>query len=86
MKDSYNRSVQLQCITCGDADFEFNEDKTWIKCKRCGREYIGGYDELVELNQNRISQTIDDFKNEIAKDIKDDIRNALKGNKYLKLK
>jgi len=86
MKNSYDKSVQLLCINCGDAIFEFNKDKTWIKCKRCGREYNGGYDELIELNQNENSQAIDDFKNEITKDIKDDIRNALKGNKNFKLK
>jgi ribosomal protein S27E len=48
MKDSYNKSIQLRCITCGDKDFEFNEEKTWVKCNRCGKEYLGGYDELVE--------------------------------------
>ena len=33
MKDSFNKSIQLRCIVCGDSDFEMNEDKTWIKCK-----------------------------------------------------
>jgi ribosomal protein S27E len=90
MKKSYDKNIQLRCISCGDTDFEFNDDKTWIKCNRCGKEYQGGYDELVELNQENINQELEDTKNEIAKDLKDDIsqmfRDALKGNKTIKFK
>lgn len=90
MKDSYNKSIQLRCITCGDSDFEFNEDKTWIKCNRCGREYLGGYDELVELNQENINRELDETKKEITKDLQDDItkmfKDALKGSKNIKFK
>lgn len=31
MKDSYNREIQLQCITCGETYFEMNEDKEEAK-------------------------------------------------------
>lgn len=90
MKDSYDKNIQLRCISCGDTDFEFNDDKTWIKCNRCGKEYQGGYNELVELNQENINQELEDTKNEIAKDLKDDItqmfRDAFKGNKNIKFK
>ncbi|MBP6979043.1 MAG: hypothetical protein PHD61_11405 [Bacteroidales bacterium] len=90
MKKSYDKNIQLRCISCGDTDFEFNDDKTWIKCNRCGKEYQGGYDELVELNQENINQELEDTKNEIAKDLKDDItqmfRDAFKGNKNIKFK
>lgn len=90
MKDSYDKNIQLRCISCGDTDFEFNDDKTWIKCNRCGKEYQGGYDELLELNQENINQELEDTKNEIAKDLKDDItqmfRDAFKGNKNIKFK
>ena len=39
MKENYDRSVKLRCITCGSS-FEPNEDRTYIKCIRCGREYF----------------------------------------------
>jgi|LSQX01.3.fsa_nt_gb hypothetical protein len=49
--------VQLICDTCGDTDnFESNADKSHIKCNTCDREYHGGYDELVEYNQQRIKE------------------------------
>lgn len=90
MKDSYDKTIQLRCLTCGDTDFEFNEDKSWIKCNRCGKEYLGGYDELVELNQGNINQELEDSKDEISKDLEKDItkmfKDAFKGNKNIKFK
>jgi ribosomal protein S27E len=90
MKDNYDKSIQLKCVTCGDSDFEFNEEKTWVKCNRCGREYLGGYDELVELNQENINRELDETKKEITKDLKNDItkmfKDAFKGNKNIKFK
>ena len=90
MKDSYDKSIQLRCITCGDTDFEFNEDKSWIKCNRCGKEYNGGYDELVELNQENINQVLEKTKEAVGKDLQKEMTNmfkkAFKGNKNIKFK
>lgn len=79
MKENYDRSVKLRCITCGDdSSFEPNEDKTYIKCIRCGREYFGGYDELVELNQEQIDSEIQNIQEEVTKDLEDEIRKMFK--------
>lgn len=90
MKDSYKKNVQLRCITCGDTQFEYNDDQSWIKCNRCGREYIGGKDELIELNQETFKVAIEDSKEEILKDLKKDVtqmfKEAFKDNKYIKFK
>ena len=90
MKNSYNKSVQLRCISCGDSNFEFNDDKSWIKCNRCGKEYHGGYDELVELNQDPINQALNKTKDELLSDLqkemKETLKNAFKGNKNIKFK
>lgn len=91
MKESYNVSIRLRCIVCGsDSDFECNEDKSYIKCKKCNREYHGGYDELVELNESLISEEIEATKQVIANDAKEEILKSLKtafrGNKYIKIK
>jgi len=90
MKESYNKTIKLRCITCGDTDFEFNDDKSWIKCNRCGKEYPEGYDELVKLNQELINQELDKSKEEILKDTQKDItdmlKEAFKGNKNIKFK
>ena len=91
MKKDYSRNIQLRCVVCGsDSDFECNENKSYIKCRKCNREYFGGYDELVELNQAHIQDEIDDLKDEVKQDaekyLRDSLKKALKGNKYIKIK
>ena len=85
LKDSYE--IRLRCATCGCEDqFEFNDDKSYIKCAFCNREYFGGIEELKELNQ----EALDDVKEEIQKDaesfIKDQLKRAIKRNKHIKIK
>ena len=90
MKDSYNENVQLRCIACGDTQFEYNDDQSWIKCNRCGRVYNGGKDELIELNQETFKVALEDSKDEIVEDFKKDMtqmfREAFKSNKNIKFK
>ena len=91
MKKDYSKSIQLRCVVCGsDSNFEYNEDKSYIKCTKCNREYLGGYDELVELNQSMIAEELEATKAEITADLNKDIHNmfkkAFKGNKYNKIK
>jgi len=91
MKNNYNKSISLKCATCGDSSsFEFNEEKTWVKCTKCNTEYNGGYDELVELNQSDINEQINNMKDEVTKDLKEDLnkmfKDAFKGNKNIKFK
>ena len=91
MKKNYNKSIQLRCVVCGsDSDFEYNEDETYVKCNKCNREYLSGYDELVELNKGLIEAEVEQTKNEVAQDIREEInkifRDAFKGSKYIQVK
>ena len=85
LKDNYE--IRLRCATCGcEEQFEFNDDKSYIKCTFCNREYFGGIEELIELNQ----EAFDNIREEIEKDaafyIKDHLKKAFKGNKFIKIK
>lgn len=85
MKDNYEKNVTLKCITCGNTALEYSEDKTSIICERCGREYHGGYDEVVELNKPEIEKEIEQLKKEVTKDAEAHFNKTLKGiNKKLK--
>jgi len=83
-------TVSLNCATCGGADFQFNEDKSFVRCETCNREYLGGYDELVEFNQEQIGLAVQNMKVEVGKEIRDDfeksLKNIFKGNKFIKIK
>lgn len=70
MKDKYEKSVTLRCVTCGDTELEYSEDKSTILCKRCGKEYPGGYDELVALNQHEIDEELEKLGKEVLDDAK----------------
>ena len=79
--------IQLTCATCGDADlFEFNDDKSYIKCVKCGRKYPGGYDELVQLNEETIEDSIEEIKTEVKNDIVEQINKAINKKINIKLK
>lgn len=91
IKDKYNGNVQLRCIVCGETDkFDSNEDNSYIKCMNCGKEYFGGYDELVECNQREINEAVEakaeELRNDLDKELRDIFKNAFKNNKYIKIK
>ncbi|WP_316752942.1 ECs_2282 family putative zinc-binding protein [Pedobacter gandavensis] len=90
MKKDYSIKLQLRCITCGGEQFDYNEDKTYVKCMTCNREYLNGYDELVELNQDNIDKGIEQIKDEVATDLKEDftkkLKDAFRGSKNIKFK
>ena len=91
MKKDYNRSLNLRCVICGSADhFEYNDDKSYVKCTLCNREYLGGEAELIEMNEAMIAEEVDDIKKEVTKDVEKDFRNmfkkAFEGNKFITFK
>ena len=60
-----------RCMECFEDRFEWNDDKSYVRCKVCGREYLGGYNELVDLHRKYIEKTgPGKYKNDIAKTIK----------------
>jgi len=91
MKKNYNKEMHLRCVVCGsDQHFEYNDDKSYVKCNLCNREYLGGYDELKEMNEALIADGIEELKKEVGADIKQEIsdmfRNAFKGCKNITIK
>lgn len=89
MNREYN--INLRCATCGrDDKFEFNDDKSYVKCNFCNREYFGGYDELLEMNQTLINEKFDEINQEAKKELvsilERETRNFFCNNKYIKIK
>ena len=49
-----------------------------ITCKKCNRIYYGGYDEIVELNQQSISSNVENMRQEVQQDLIKDLNSMLK--------
>lgn len=84
MKDLY--TMLLRCATCAGENFESNDDKSYVKCTCCGRKYLGGYDELLEYNQDVKDEVLNEAKADARDYIQKSLRDALKGCKNIKLK
>lgn len=79
-------TVSLICATCGQADFDHNEDKSWVKCLNCDREYAGGIDELAQFNQASIQDAVNNFGQNLVDDFAKKIETKFRNNKYIKLR
>ncbi|MFW6046686.1 MAG: hypothetical protein ACOCP4_02705 [Candidatus Woesearchaeota archaeon] len=91
MKKDFGKNIELKCLSCGTSKFEYNEDKTWAKCNKCGRTFEGGYDQLVKLNQENLDKVLDkktkkELKNYAEKEFKEMLKKATRGNKNIRLK
>ena len=91
MKENYSYKIRLRCIVCGSEDhFDSNEDRSYIKCTNCGKEYFGGYDELVLCNQEQIAEVTEFATEEVTEDLQKELdrmlKNTFRGNKYVKIK
>ncbi len=85
MKTEFN--TQLKCATCGnDSSLEFNEDKSYVKCNNCGREYLGGLDELVELNTDTVEETRAAMEREAQDHIRKELQKSLGKSMNMKIK
>ncbi|APR51915.1 hypothetical protein CA223_07265 [Sphingomonas koreensis] len=71
----YNRSISMQCPTCGGTDFA-QDDSSIVKCASCDREMTK--DELREANGDRIQAELEVIKAEVMKDIRADFAKAFK--------
>lgn len=58
--------ASCRCMTCFGTKFDHNEDLSYVKCECCGREYKGGYSELVNLNRHYMEKhDISPFINDV---------------------
>lgn len=76
MKSNYDRSISMQCPTCGSESFEQSEDNRTVRCTRCDRTMTK--DELREANGSRIEEELNALKAEVLGDVKADISKIFK--------
>jgi uncharacterized Zn finger protein len=90
--EKYQRSIGLQCPTCGCTDYEYEQgvDETieLAKCASCGREFTK--DELIHENSENIHEHFSEIgkkvTEDLAKELKESLKKAFRGNKNIRIK
>lgn len=82
--EKYARSIALHCPTCAGTLFESEPSDPMHKCVQCGR--MISQDELSRENGEHVQTQIDEVKAEIAKDLRKHLQDALRGNKFIRVK
>ncbi len=81
------RTISLQCPTCGGTEFEGVEDEApeaSVECTTCHRSTAR--EQLIDDNAEHIAIQQKEMLDSITKDVEKDLRDALRGNKYFKLR
>lgn len=79
MASKYDRSVALNCPTCGCTQFQVergvDESVELVKCASCLRELTK--DELIKDNDENISTHVNEIKEQLVQDIRKDFKKFL---------
>jgi Zn ribbon nucleic-acid-binding protein len=88
----YQRSIGLQCPTCGCTEYEYEQGSEetieLAKCASCGRELTK--DELIRENSESINEHIFEIgkqvTDDLAKELKASLKKAFKGSENIRIK
>jgi alkyl hydroperoxide reductase subunit AhpC len=76
MKQDYSKSVSMQCSTCGETSFEFEDENTPVRCVSCDRVFTR--EELIRENGAQVDSEVEGMKSEIVADIRKDLKKMFK--------
>lgn len=88
--EKYERTVSMQCPTCGGYEFEMEDEnqESFIKCVGCN--YETSRQTLIDENAKNIQAHVDEVKQEIVSDFQKEFNVSLKkafgNNKFFRIK
>lgn len=88
----YNRSITLQCPTCGNTEFSHDgangQAGELLTCGNCELEI--SKDDLTRANGENVQAHIQEIREAVAKDVRNELHESLKkafaGNKHIKIR
>jgi uncharacterized Zn finger protein (UPF0148 family) len=80
----YNRQITLLCPTCGCTQFESEDESEIVKCASCGRHVTK--EELIEENNENISNHVEEIGKKITTDLADELMKAFSGSKFVRIR
>lgn len=86
--EKHSRLFSLLCSTCGGRDFEYDDETGPLRCTLCDRTYTR--EELIRENGANIEAEVEVTNAAIVRDaqkeMRDTLRKAFSGSKYVKFK
>lgn len=83
-ESKYDRRTTLNCPTCGGTEFDQDDTSDVIKCAGCGLKTTK--DALIEANDENVNAHVAEIGDELVKDMTKSLKDAFKGNKFIKIK
>jgi hypothetical protein len=89
--ENYERNIDLVCPTCGGTQFETDDDieaeYTIFRCVSCDRKMTK--DEIIQENLENVNEHISEIGkedlNDAAKEFRNNLKRALRGNKNIRV-
>ncbi len=85
---NFDRSVSMQCSTCGGTQFEYEAETGPFRCVGCDLSFTR--EELMRENGGLIDNEVGEMAAEVGKhareELRKSLRKALSGSKHFKLK
>ena len=80
--EKYNRSISLLCPTCGNDQFQYDDENELVPviCQRCKAEI--SRDDLIEANAENIEINKSEIIRELKKDVQKQFKDMFKGGKW----
>lgn len=85
--EKHNRTVGLRCPTCGSDQFSHEGAETpeqIVTCAACGMKMMR--DDLIQSNAENIDMHVKEMGKEIVDDFRKELKKALGGSKFIKIK
>lgn len=86
MKTNLKKTIMMHCNLCDSEDLFLNETESYAKCNSCGNEFLGGKNELLQLNSKRIELAQKEFGEMISDEIVKSLKDSFRGSKFIKFK
>ncbi|MBE0470720.1 MAG: hypothetical protein IBX55_14590 [Methyloprofundus sp.] len=75
----------MHCPICASSDFDFeSEESNFVICNGCSTEYTR--EELQVQNSEAIEAHKNEIAQEVSRDFKKQLQDALKGSSFIKVK
>lgn len=80
----FDRSVSMQCSTCGGTQFEHEAETGPFRCVGCDRTFMR--EELLRENGGLIDNEVGEMAADAGKWAREELRKAFSGSKHIKFK